>query len=165
MLGKINYIERQVDAGGQRTIILTATDYPYGNYQVLPWDDSNRDKIIAHFGEGMTFGRVDGRDDFAVIIIGGSVKVDITQETVLAVAQALKEACQQAAEWWNEHHPLPVDYTTLNITVVSAEEIKKHPTYHGADPAPIPEDYFNAWKQANPNHDPYAHMKIQPLKK
>ncbi len=161
MLGKIPFIERLVDAGGQKSIVLTATEYPYGNYQVLPWDDTNRERILSALNPHETIGRIDGREDFGVIIIGSSVKLDATQQSCSAVANAIMGACSQAAAWWHDHHPAPVDYNHLDIPVVEGSELLKHPTYKGEEPVPIPEDYFEEWKKEHPYHDPYAHLRKQ----
>lgn len=94
------------DRHGHSFPVLTAQQFPYPNLQVVPLADQDRNRILARLRKECGGFRIaEGRDDYAVILAGGTSDehppVVITQENHKEIDNALLDAMQRGADWWN----------------------------------------------------------------
>lgn len=93
--------------------ILTAQRFPYPNLQVVPLNDQNREEVLRRLQEECGGYRMaDGRNDFAIILAGGTSdehpKMVVTQENHKKIDNALLDAMQKGADWWARYRHLYV---------------------------------------------------------
>jgi len=85
--------------------VLTDQHFPYPNLQVVPLNDLNRDEILARVSNDFGgYKMAEGRDDFAIILAGGSSSehphVVITQQNHKEIDNAIQASMQRGADWW-----------------------------------------------------------------
>ncbi len=142
------FVARIVEMRGARGIFLTDTAYPYGNNQIIPMREEYRERVVKQLRSNLRYPvQVKGRRDFIAVNMGNSVDIEIPEEGYYpnAVADAIQQSARDAAAWWMEHYPEPVDYDNIDLPVIGEEKFKRHPTFNGQEPVPVPEGLLEKW--------------------